>query len=935
MRRLFVLLVICLGCAGKNEKAENPVEQGKPEENRFTPVVLTAPGDLNEPMVFEVAFDNTVFLIERHGAVKQLDLNTKTIKVIGNIAVYTEAEQGLLGLTLDPDFKNNHWLYLYYAHAEIPKFVLSRFELVNGAITNEKVMLEIPCDRPETSHTGGGMTWDSAGNLYLTVGNNTANSLYAQTDERPGRARFDDQRGAGNTNDLRGKILRIHPEPDGSYTIPDGNLFPKNEAKARPEIYVMGNRNPWRIDVDSKTGYVYWGEVGPDADADTPNGPMGYDELNQAKKPGFFGWPYFIGENHAYPIFNYVTNSPGEKLDPQKPLNRSVNNTGLVELPPAQPAFISYPYRSSEKFPLVGSSSRCAIGGPVFRSADFRNGKRTYPSYYEGKWFAADLSRFWIMAITMDDNGDYVGMERFLPSYHPAQPIDIKFGPEGDLYVLEYGSNTANSPVESRLVRIEYNSGNRKPFVQASADKRGGAVPLTVGLSAKGTVDYDDDLLTYAWTVTRKDDGAVAQTWSSHSGSIFLTKPGVYVAKLTVTDPQGLSNEAVVEIIAGNEPPVVEMNVEGNQQFFFDGNQVPYAVRVEDAEDGALGKTIEPSAVSVSIDYASEGFDYVDITMGHVTVDAMTHHPVAEMLMSRSDCKTCHQKDAQGIGPSWTEVSNRYKTRANASVYLGEKIRKGSAGVWKKEVAMPAHPTISVADAETIAQYVLSVTNTRTTAVEGNYTTKAGKDNGRGTYIFRAAYRDRGHNNVSSQVSESVVTLRSPVLLPVDADVSEGVIRDHLDEYTFLTGRHNGYIGWKQLDLTGVKSIRVQPNWHLYDIYTGGTIEVRLDRPDGKLIGSATMLPQQFNTRYRGAFGGLDNAAKREAVKKLNLPPLDESKFFAPGANKNSFTIPSYINISEVQGRHDLYFVFIDGEGNKTESLFPLAEIVLSNKNQP
>ena len=65
-------------------------------------------------------------------------------------------------------------------------------------------------------------------------------------------------------NDLRGKILRIHPEPDGTYTIPAGNLFPPGTPGTRPEIYTMGHRNPWRVSVDSRTGYVYWGEVGPD-----------------------------------------------------------------------------------------------------------------------------------------------------------------------------------------------------------------------------------------------------------------------------------------------------------------------------------------------------------------------------------------------------------------------------------------------------------------------------------------------------------------------------------------------------------------------------------------------------------------------------------------------------------------------------------------------
>jgi len=44
-------------------------------------------------------------------------------------------------------------------------------------------------------------------------------------DERAGRAAYDSQKSASNENDLRGKILRIHPQPDGTYTIPSGNMF--------------------------------------------------------------------------------------------------------------------------------------------------------------------------------------------------------------------------------------------------------------------------------------------------------------------------------------------------------------------------------------------------------------------------------------------------------------------------------------------------------------------------------------------------------------------------------------------------------------------------------------------------------------------------------------------------------------------------------------
>jgi Glucose/sorbosone dehydrogenases len=109
------------------------------------------------------------------------------------------------------------------------------------------------------------MAFDTKGNLYVSTGDNSNPfaSGYAPVDERPGHMPWDAQKSSGNTNDLRGKIIRIHPEPDGTYTIPDGNLFPKGTAKTRPEIYTMGHRNPYRISIDSHTGFLYWGESVP------------------------------------------------------------------------------------------------------------------------------------------------------------------------------------------------------------------------------------------------------------------------------------------------------------------------------------------------------------------------------------------------------------------------------------------------------------------------------------------------------------------------------------------------------------------------------------------------------------------------------------------------------------------------------------------------
>jgi hypothetical protein len=184
--------------------------------------------------------------------------------------------------------------------------------------------------------------------------------------------------------------------------------------------------------------------------------------------------------------------------DPSRPTNTSVNNTGLRELPPAQPAMIYYPSGVSEQFPEVGSGGRCAAGGPVYRRADFAaDAERPWPAYFEGKWIITDCSRGWIIAVTMDEDASYQSMERLFPGLPFAEPMDMKFGPDGSLYVLDYGSTWFDKSDDSKLVRIEYTAGNRTPVAAASSDRTGGVAPVEIGLSADGSIDHDGDPLRY------------------------------------------------------------------------------------------------------------------------------------------------------------------------------------------------------------------------------------------------------------------------------------------------------------------------------------------------------------------------------------------------------------------------------------------------------
>lgn len=942
-----ILCLFLFSCSQpETKKTDNP----KPDDNRFTPVTLTSMGDLDEPMNFEVLKDGKVFINERKGALKMYDPVSKTISLVGSIpvntkytsatGVVTEAEEGFMGFTIDPDFDNNHWAYLFYAHPTVKKDVLSRWEIKDDKLVtgSEKVLLEIPTQREVCCHTGGGMTWDGQGNLYLTVGNNTGNVAdKSQTDERPGRSSWDDQRGSGNTNDLRGKILRIHPENNGGYSIPDGNLFPKGTPKTRPEIYVMGDRNPWRPSIDSRTGWLYWGEVGPDANEDSKTTRAGKDEFNQARKPGNFGWPYFIGENVGYPFYDYVKDSLHGPEDPAKPVNRSVNNTGLNELPPAMPAFISYPYGISEKFPEVGSGSRCAVGGPIYHRDNFKNAARPFPGYYEGKWFVADLSRGWIMAITMKANGDYQSMERFLPSYQPIEPIDMKFGPNGDLYVLEYGSNWFRKSENAKLVRIEYNSGNRRPVVQISTNASGGSLPFKVNLSSAGTKDYDGDSLKYNWKITSSASGTL-QIFSVPNPSLTLSLAGLYTATLTVTDPAGAKNSKSLKLVAGNEPPEIVLNIQGNKSFFFPDKPFAYEVKIIDKEDGQ----INPAQAAVSIDYVSEGFDYAEASQQQRSVDASTRFAVAKEMIGINDCQNCHHADTKSIGPMFIEIADKYKDKQGWALdSLSKKIRSGGSGVWGN-VNMPAHPAITLTDARTIVNYILHVKdkNISTLPLKGIYTQKipAG-DNGKGTMILRAAYTDKGNAAAPALTTEQVVVLHSPQLSPASADIIKGA--EIKKQIMFVVSenvipKNNGYIGFKNLDLSGIGELELYATANPTQGFTGGNIEIRLDDPTGELLGQAEVKP--FNP-----FAALMSAAnatqskggdKSSAPKATPQTAVSSKPGKAGGKKQPAFDLSALFtghgiktDLKEVSGKHDLYFLFKNGKAKPAEPLLSFSNI--------
>ncbi|MEU6119314.1 PQQ-dependent sugar dehydrogenase [Streptomyces sp. NPDC047117] len=588
---------------GSTPSVAAPAADPAPKAEDFQQVTLAkGEPEMGEPMTLAVLPDRSVLHTARDGTLRLTDATGYT-KVAGKLPVYTHDEEGLQGVGVDPGFKDNRFIYLFYAPpldtpagdapdngtaADFAKFDglnrLSRFVLKeDGTLdtASEKKILEVPTSRGTCCHVGGDIDFDAQGNLYLSTGDDSnpfASDGYTPIDERADRnPAYDAQRSAGNTNDLRGKILRIKVKDDGSYDIPEGNLFAPGTEKTRPEIYAMGFRNPFRMSVDKPTGIVYVGDYGPDAGAASPTrGPAGQVEFARVTKAGNYGWPYCTGDNDPFIDYDFATGKSGEAFDCAAPKNTSVHNTGLTDLPPAQAAWIPYDNASVPEF---GSGSESPMGGPVYRYDAALDSKVKFPEAYDGDFFAGEFGRRWIKRIEKGDDGTVQSINAF--PWTGTQVMDMAFGPDGALYVLDYGTGYFNGDENSALYRIENATDGHSPVAEAKVDRTSGQAPLKARFSASAT-DADGDAITYAWDF---GDGSKSTTQNpSHT----YKKNGTYTATVTAKDASGRTGSASVHLTVGNTAPKVTLELPGNGQLFTFGDKVPFKVKVTDPEDGKI-----------------------------------------------------------------------------------------------------------------------------------------------------------------------------------------------------------------------------------------------------------------------------------------------------------------------------------------------------------
>ncbi|GGM49908.1 ThuA domain-containing protein [Dactylosporangium sucinum] len=655
---------------------------------------IAAPPNVSEPIGFDVLPDGRVVQTDRRGGVRLHDPANNTTHLLAQIPVYMASEDGMYGPAIDNDFANNHWVYLYYSpltmEAPYPQttptanspttgadpsvwdpwkgyFQLSRFKFVDGPnptldVASEQKIMKVPVDRGACCHVAGDITFDKDNNLWMVTGDDTPagggnsggfapfNDMLTTTGQY-NAPYVDARRSALNTNDLRGKILRIKVQGDGSYTIPAGNLFTGNEeggGKTRPEIYAMGFRNPFRITVD-KDGVAYVTDYSPDSSTPQVNrGPAGTGRMEIVRKPANYGWPLCYSPTLPYYRWNFNTSTPldnppqaFECNNPDRgPANTSRWNTGLTYSPPiAQPdMWYSFqdnnaanplgtpcaayymqnpPGKCPQLFPELGTGGVGPHGAAKYDYDPNNPNPTKFPAYYDQSIFFGEFTRDYLREIRLDSSGQVFKINDLLSCgagpTTPARPflcdnpMDMMWGKDGNFYLLTYGDGFFNINPDAALVKFSYVKGTRAPIAKLSATPTDGVAPLTVAFSSEGSNDPDpSDSIKFAWDF----DGNGTTDSVDPNPTFTYTTNGVYTARLTVTDSSGKTASANTTITVGNTSPTVKVTVPTEGGLFSFGDSIPFNVTVTDPQDG----TIDCSRVEVTFVLGHDSHGHAEST---------------------------------------------------------------------------------------------------------------------------------------------------------------------------------------------------------------------------------------------------------------------------------------------------------------------------------
>ena len=505
---------------------------------------------------------------------------------------------------------------------------------------------------PQMTGSGTGLTGTPTLTVAMALGNNGQNLNVPLEGGMFNSPHVDAQRTSQNTNDLRGKLLRITVKPGdiapaeenefgGAYNVPAGNLFPVGTARTAPEVYAMGFRNPFRLTLD-KFDVAYVSDYSPDSQFPVQfRGPAGTGRFEIVRKPANYGWPLCYRKDLAYYKWDFNTSTPlpsatAPELNECDNATRGPQNTsrwvanggptvepGLEFGPPITNPEIWYSYRDNNNQFLYGTPCLDSYGpnappapiagmcprvfpelftggvgphGTAPYNYDASNPSATkFPPYWDGAWVAGEFTQDTMREIRMDSNGKILKINNSLPC-GPAPATPTRPWLCDNPMDMEFGP-------DGSFYLLTYGDG----FFAINPDAgmmrwdyvKGQRTPVAV-LTADKTDGPSPLTVNFSSAGSNDPDpgDSIRFEWDfDGNGTVDSVEPnptftyttrGQYTAKLSVIDSSGKVGSANTTITVGNTSPTVTVTVPVVDGTFAFGENIPFAVTVTDPDDGPI-----------------------------------------------------------------------------------------------------------------------------------------------------------------------------------------------------------------------------------------------------------------------------------------------------------------------------------------------------------
>jgi glucose/arabinose dehydrogenase len=531
---------------------------GKPVSGGFRERVVFE--GLSQPTALRFARDGRVFVAEKGGLIKQYaSVEDSRPVVVADLSaeVHGCGDRGLLDIELDPDFPSEPHIYALHtldgrigdtvAGGSVPRYrdTCPGQDVATHVAAGRLVRLTLGADvaatgrsqrilvenwaQPFISHSVGSLAFGPDRLLYASAGDgaNFNHVDYGQLAGNPLREPPDPASNGQKPPTAMGGALRAQvtePPAGGAVAFPtsySGKVIRIDPRSDQPPVMVAsGLRNPFRMAFRPATPELWIGDVGW----------IAWEEINRirdvrrAEVPNF-GWPCFEG-SQPQPGYQAV----GLDLC-----------TALYARPSASLGPVFAYSRGAE----LADGDGCGRGQSAVTGLAFHGGG-AYPAEYAGALFFADFARqcIWVMPAGADGVPDPTKRRVFARG--TPQPVDLRSGPEGDLYYLDFRGGTVR--------RFEYDGGNHAPRATVVASSSLGPLPLAVTFDASDSEDPDSrDSLVFEWDLDgdgRFDDG------SGRMATHTYTERGRVVVSVRVSDPRGARATASVVVWPGHTLPV-------------------------------------------------------------------------------------------------------------------------------------------------------------------------------------------------------------------------------------------------------------------------------------------------------------------------------------------------------------------------------------------